>query len=441
MSLETITIEQTIIRTVTDYPDEFDSTSEILTFSDFSINRHKVIWKAIQDLASMQRSFDIVSVIEHLKQTGDYIHAGGDDYFHELIRSNYSITTGVNILAYSKRIKEFSVLRSLRVAASKINELIENHNGRPLEEILSEADNIFSSATASQADDIEIFDGKKLMFECFNEFESATDNQGIKGISTGIKTLDEQTDGLQKGEMIIIAAPPSMGKTTFAVNLLQNALKTAKHPVVMFSMEMPAKDIMRRMWSTESLVNYTEIRRGTAKDQDQDKLGIAGTRLATPLLKVISKSPMTPSKIRAVLKRLKREHGGVHMCMVDYVQLMDCDKKCGNRNEELTIISRELKRMAMEFDMPFIVLSQLTKTVETQKRKPTNGDLRESGALAQDADVIMMVHREEKYHEDKPEWHGKAEIIVTKSRNGKTGTALLGFDGATFRFYELNNGF
>jgi replicative DNA helicase len=306
---------------------------------------------------------------------------------------------------------------------------------------LSEADNIFGAATISQTDDVEILDGKKLMLECLDEFDNATSNQGIKGISTGIQTLDEQTDGLQKGEMIIVAAPPSMGKTTFAVNLLQNALRTAKHPVVMFSMEMPAKDIMRRMWSTESLVNYTDIRRGTAKDRAQDDLANAGVRLANPLLKIISKSPMTPSKIRAVLKRLKREYGGVHMAMVDYVQLMDCDKKCGNRNEELTIISRELKRMAMEFSMPFIVLSQLTKTVETQKRKPTNGDLRESGALAQDADVIMMVHREEKYYEDKIEWHGKAEIIITKSRNGKTGTSLLGFDGARFRFYEINNRF
>ncbi len=127
------------------------------------------------------------------------------------------------------------------------------------------------------------------------------------------------------------------------------------------------------------------------------------------------------------------------MAMVDYIQLMECDKKCGNRNEELTIISREIKRMAMEFNMPFIVLSQLTKTVETQKRKPTNGDLRESGAIAQDADMIIMVHRQEKYDEKDVEWQGKAEIIVTKSRNGKTGTSLVGFDGSTFRFYELNN--
>lgn len=439
-NLDTTTIEQKIICTVTDYPDSFDAVAEIVSVSDFSIKRHQTIWAAIQELVLLRRSFDIVGVMEHLKHTGNYDAVGGDYYFDYLIKNNSSTTSGVNIAAYAKRIKEFSVLRTLKQAAEKINELIDNHNGKPLEDLISEADSIFSEATMLSANDIEIFDGKVLGQSVLKEFLlTAKSGGGIQGISTGIPTIDEQTDGLQRGEVIVIAAPPSMGKTTFAVNLVQNALRTTRLPVVVFSMEMPAKDIFRRMWSTESLVNYSEIKRGTAKGYDTDKMTTAHGKLSNPLLKIVSKSPMTPSGIRSVLKRLSREYGGIQMAMVDYIQLMECDKKCGNRNEELTIISREIKRMAMEFNMPFIVLSQLTKTVETQKRKPTNGDLRESGAIAQDADMIMMVHRQEKYDENDIEWQGKAEIIVTKSRNGKTGTSLIGFDGSTFRFYELNN--
>lgn len=438
-NLDTTTIEQTIIRSVTDYPNQYDDVSDVLTFSDFSSPRHRIIWKAIQDLVLMRRAFDIMAIAEHLQQTGFYNQAGGDEYFMWIATNGYA-TTGVNVVAYAKRIKEFSILRLLKDAAAKINDLIENHNGKPVEDLISEADAIFSDATISKADDVEIMDGKKLAKEALTEFISIAEskNKGIQGISTGIPTIDEQTNGLQKGEVVVIAAPPSMGKTTFAVNLIQSALKTTTLPVVIFSMEMPAKDIFRRMWSTESLVTYSEIRRGTAKGCDTDKMANANTRLSNPLLKIISKSPMTPSSIRAVLKRLNREYGGIKMAMIDYIQLMECDKKCGNRNEELTIVSREIKRMAMEFSMPFIVLSQLTKTVETQKRKPTNGDLRESGAIAQDADLIMMVHRQEKYDEQNIEHQGKAEIIVTKSRNGKTGTSLVGFDGSTFRFYELN---
>lgn len=440
-NLDTTTIEQIIIRTVTDYPAEYDAVSEVLGFSDFTSPRHRIIWKTIQDLIAMRRPFDLFAVAQHLQQTDFYSQVGGDDYFQHLMVDCASTIVSSNVLLYAKRIKEFSVLRALRDAASKINDLIENHQGKPLEELLSTAEGIFSDATITKSSEIEIFDGKELIQTCLSDFCDSVEKRGITGISTGLQVLDERTDGLQKGEMIIVAAPPSMGKTTFAVNLLQNALYTTEYPVVMFSMEMPAKDIMRRMWSTQSKVNYASIRRGTASEFESIKMTNSMGLVGNPLLKIITKSPMTPSKIRAVLKRLHREYGGIRMAMVDYVQLMECDKKCGNRNEELTIISRELKRMAMEFDMPFIVLSQLTKTVETQKRRPTNGDLRESGALAQDADLIMMVHRQEKYDEQNQEYQGKAEIIITKSRNGQTGTVLLGFDGATFRFYELNNAY
>ena len=181
------------------------------------------------------------------------------------------------------------------------------------------------------------------------------------------------------------------------------------------------------------------MRRGGVTDEEISAMLVGIRRIQNPMLKIVPARMMTPARMRAVLKRIAREHGGISMAMVDYIQLMDADKSSpNNRTQELGMVSRELKRMAMEFEMPFLVLSQLTKDVEQAKRKPTNGDLRESGQIAQDADLIMMVHRQEKYDDTpKQENLGKAEIVVTKNRNGATGSVIIGFDGPTFRFYEL----
>jgi len=439
MSLDSTTIEEIVLRTVMSFPDTFDTVAEMLTDQDFANAKHRVLWKTIRGLVANKRPYEMDDVFHHMQENGTFDSIGGLNYYKHLADSTYAAADG--LVERCKRIRQISVLRLLRNASGKIIELIDQQSGRPFEELLSEADAIFTEVTASHAgNEIEIISGPELMQGVLRDFVEASDNPGIRGISTGMQILDEQTDGLHKGEMIIVAGPPSMGKTAFAVNLIQNALYSAALPVVIFSMEMPAKDIGRRMWSTESRVNYTTIRRGKANDPEAGRMMQAMSTLSSKMLKITSHSPLTPSKVRSVLKKIKREYGGVRMAMLDYAQLMESDSKGNTRNDELTVVSRELKRMAMQFDMPFIVLSQLTKAVETQKRKPTNGDLRETGALAQDADMILMVHRQEKYDEDSQEHQGKAEILVTKSRNGRTGSVLVGFDGPTFRFYELNGG-
>lgn len=441
MSLETINTEQILLLSVMNYPGYLDIVGAVLSENDFSCEQHSTIWKSIKYLDGIKRPFDIVSVMEHVKAIGELDSIGGEQFFNNLEKNNYASSDDKNVTSYAKYIRQVSVIRCLRDAAHSISELAHTHGGRPLDDILSEAESILQSVIAIQkSDDIEILDGKQMMDAVIADYVQKAENPGICGISTGIQVIDEKTDGLHRGDMVIVAGPPSMGKTTFAVNLLQNALMTTELPVVLFSMEMPAKDIGRRMWSTASRVEYKKIRHGKVDDVEGDRMFRAVAGLSSPLLKVTGHSPLTPGKIRMVLKKLARKHGGIQMAMVDYVQLMECDGKQDNRNNELTIVSRELKRMAMEFNMPFIVLSQLTKAVETQRRRPTNGDLRESGAFAQDADMILMVHRQEKYDEDNQEHQGKAEIIVTKNRNGETGTVLVGFDGPTFRFYELNGG-
>lgn len=437
MSLDTTSIEEIVIKTVMEYPEAFDAVSGIVQAKDFSNPKHRTLWRVIVDLIALRRTFDITSVFHSLTEKGLFDSIGGNELKEYFEFQCYSSISGIE--ARCQRIREISLLRMLRQASDKIIELVDDHQGRSFSDLLSEAEGIFSEITSSNTgNEIVVVNGKEMMQEVLREYVDASLNPGIKGVSTGIQSLDEQSDGLQKGEMVIVAGPPSMGKTAFAVNLIQNALYTTELPVVIFSMEMPVRDIGRRMWSTESKINYQHIRRGKVDEIAAARLTPALVQLSNPLLKITSHSPLTPSRVRSVLKKINREHGGVRMAMIDYVQLMDSDKKSGNRNEELTLISRELKRMALEFNMPFIVLSQLTKAVETAKRKPTNGDLRESGALAQDADMIMMVHRQEKYDEADQAAMGKAEIIITKSRNGKTGTVTVGFDGSTFRFYELN---
>jgi len=438
---DTTTIEQSIIHCVMNYLECLDDIKSILNADDFSSQRNRIVWKAITALNLQKKIFDHLSVEGFLTDSHQIDQVGGIEYIRYLQFQCYASPDAAK--HYAQQVRNMAVIRLLQDAGNRITELASNHMGRPINEILSEAESILSSVVAGNVSDgIEVVDGVHLMRKVTSDFDQASQNPGISGVTTGIPSLDTKTDGLQRGNMIVVAGPPSMGKTAFAVNLMQNALPKADLPIVIFSMEMPAVDIGRRMLSTESKIGYTGIKRGIATEDEATRIYLAASRLQNPLLKVCEDGGLNPSRMRAVLKRIAREHGGIGMAMVDYVQLMEADRLMpNNRNGELTAISRELKRMAMDFHMPFIVLSQLTKDVEKAKRRPTNGDLRETGALAQDADLIMMVHRQEKYDDQpKQENMGKAEILITKNRNGGTGAVLMGYDAQTLRFHELAKG-
>jgi replicative DNA helicase len=436
-SLDTTTIEQNVIAATMDYPDVLSDVMGVISMADFCNATHRIIWKAIIELDTNRKPFDPLSLTEYLKETGR-------DQFIVMVGAiaNNATATRDGAIKWARRIREVSVIRLLVNAGNQISELAENHQGRKLDELLGEAENILALVTnGNMADDVPVVDGVTLFRDVCADFERAVHNPGITGISTGIKSLDELTDGLQKGSMVIVAGPPSMGKTAFAVNLVHNAMNSAKLPLVIFSMEMPSIDIGRRMVATESRTHYSKIKRGIAKDEEMTKIYTAARRLQNPLLKVCDASMLTPAKMRAILKRIAREHGGIGMVMADYVQLMEANKANPmNRSAELATVSREMKRMAMDFKAPFIVLSQLTKDVEKAQRKPNNGDLRETGQLAQDADLIMFVHRQEKYDKEPVQANiGKAEIIVSKNRNGGCGVVDVGYDGPTFEFYELDS--
>lgn len=434
MTMDTTTLECDLIAIVMENPEALDDISTIIGRNDLSNPTNRLLWDAILSLSSLRRTYDYASLVHHLTESGRENLCAP---LHQILSSGSSYAGSA--VSKARRVRQVSLVRLLAQAGSRISELAAEHAGRDLTELLGEAESILSAVVhGNAADEAPIMDGVMLMRDVCSEFERAMDNPGISGISTGIRSLDERTDGLQPGNMIIIAGPPSMGKTAFAINLVQNALGSATLPIVVFSMEMPAVDIARRMVSTLSGTPYSMIKRGLAQGDDMDRIYTSASRLQNPLLKICDSSLLTPAKMRTILKRVAKEYGGVAMSMVDYVQLMDANRSNNNRTAELTSISRDLKRMAMEFRMPLLVLSQLTKDVEKLKRKPNNGDIRETGQLAQDADLIMFVHRQERYDDEpKQENIGKAEIIVTKNRNDGCGAVHVGYDGPTFRFFEL----
>ena len=433
--LESPSAEQVVLSSLMEQNGLLDDVGSMIAADDFTVPEYRAIWGAIGDLKNLRRAFDPVQVTEHMLDIG--IDAA-EEIISGVIKCGNAGRAAV--MSHAKRIREYTVLRNLIGAATSITELVESHGGRNVNELLSEADGILSGVISGNlGNDLPVVDGVELMRKVFDDAARASQNPGISGISTGLPSLDDKIDGLQAASMIVVAAPPSMGKTTFAMSLVQHAMRHTKYPIVVFSMEMPALDIGRRMVSAESRVHYAAIKRGSMTTDEAGWMAKAAGRLQTKNLIVCDASGLTPARMRGLLRRVVREHGGVSMAVVDYIQLMDANKaNTNNRNLELTGISRDIKRMAMDFNMPFIAISQLTKDVEKAKRKPTNGDLRESGAIAQDADLIMMVHRQEKY-DDEPQQEnmGKAEILITKNRNGACGSVLVGYDGPTFRFHEL----
>jgi replicative DNA helicase len=437
MEHQTYTIEQSILSAILAENSALEIIDGKLTSDDFSDPRNGFIFKEL--VATISRGEYIDALVLNNMLVAKYNEKGSEITKHvSEINSEIGCSTH-NIIHYAKQVREMSVVRRLLKASNDIKAFVDNRGDCTVDDLLAKADNVLQSVISGHSNtDIKLITATEAIDNLVSDMAVAGTRSGLTGICTSIKKLNLKTNGLQKGNMIIVAGPASMGKTTFAMNLVRRAAETQKYPTVVFSMEMPYIDIIRRYASSQSRVNYNEYRVGTFEtEQSYNRMSDGLVAIKKHKLILCDNSSLNISIIRSTLKRVKREYGGLSCAMLDYVQMVDgIEKQGGNRNTELTIISRELKKMAREFEIPFIVLSQLSKDVEKAQRKPTNGDLRESGALAQDADVIMMVHREEKYKPD-AENIGKASIIITKSRNGECGEVICGFDGSTFTFYDL----
>ena len=417
----------------------WDDVFERLISDDFYRFEHRHIFNAMKKLAEENRAIDVVTLSEALELRDQLEQIGGLAYLAELARNTPSAS---NIKAYSDIVRERATLRKLIQAAGQIADGAFNPQGRPADELVNEAERLVFQISESRPK----FGGPQNMGQLLTKAVSRIDElynmKGqMTGLSTGFHDLDEMTSGLQPSDLVIVAGRPSMGKTTFAMNLVEHAVVSSDKAAVVFSMEMPAEQLMIRMVSSLGRIDQTRMRTGQLEDEDWPRLTSAVNLLKDRKLFVDDTPALSPSEMRARIRRLMREAGEVGIIMIDYLQLMQVPGMSDNRTAEISEISRSLKGLAKEFQCPVVALSQLNRSLEQRPNKrPVMSDLRESGAIEQDADVIAFVYRDEVYNRDNPDNKGLAELIIGKQRNGPIGTVHMAFIGKYTRFEDLAPG-
>lgn len=411
--------------------------AEIVSEQDFSSRPHRSIFSAMRSLVANQFPIDLITLAEHIENEGEgkLDSLGGFAYLAELSKNTPS---AANIIAYAQIVRERAVIREMIKVANEITEAGYNPEGRTSDELLDLAESrIFQIAeqrgnkSGGPENISSILDRTVTKIEAL--FQRPHD--GVTGVDTGYVDVNKKTAGLQPSDLIIIAARPSMGKTTFAMNICENVSLTNDKPVMIFSLEMPTEQLMMRSLASLSRVNQTSIRTGQLDDEDWARLsGTMGLLLEKKNIYIDDSSGLTPMDVRSRARRLSREHGGLSLIMIDYLQLMRVPSLSDNRTLEIAEISRSLKALAKELNVPVIALSQLNRSLEQRAdKRPVNSDLRESGSIEQDADLIMFIYRDEVYHENS-DMKGIAEIIIGKQRNGPIGTVRLTFNGQWSRF-------
>ncbi|WP_432277232.1 replicative DNA helicase [Glaciecola petra] len=426
--------EQAVLGSIIQSVDAWDKVAEILIEEDFYNRSHRVIFSAITRLISKNSTADPITLKAELELNNQLEEVGDFVYLVNLARNTPSSS---NITAYANIVRERAITRELIGVSNEIAELSFNPEGRDSKELLDLAESkvfeIAEKRTAANEGPISVSDAIKKTIHRIEEL--AGQDKEVTGVSTGFHDLDKKTSGLQPSDLIIVAARPSMGKTTFAMNLVENALLLEEKPVLVFSLEMPAEQIMMRMLASLSRVDQTSIRTARLQDQDWGRIQASVKSLHEKNnLYIDDSSGLTPMEVRTRARKLARERGGISMIMVDYLQLMRVPSLTENRTLEIAEISRSLKALAKELQCPVVALSQLNRGLEQRAdKRPINSDLRESGAIEQDADLIMFIYRDEVYDENS-ELKGVAEIIIGKQRNGPIGTTRLTFQGQYSRF-------
>lgn len=417
----------------------WDRVSDRVTEEDFYRRDHRLVFHAINLLAQEGNPRDALTVSETLNRLGELDNAGGIAYLGELVRSTAS---AVNIAAYGDIVRERSVLRQLIRISNEVSDTAFQPQGATAKAILDEAERkIFAIAEQQHRGST----GPQLLRPLLSRALERIDHlfqsdDAITGVSTGFTELDDRTSGLQKGDLVIVAARPSMGKTTFAMNLVENVLMKSGLPVLVFSMEMPAEQLVMRMLSSLGRIDQGKVRSGKLEEDDWPRLTSTMTLLADQKLLIDDSASLSPNDVRTRARRVAREQGGIGLIMVDYLQLMRVPGLESNRVNEISEISRSLKALAKEMQCPVIALSQLNRSLEQRPNKrPVMSDLRESGAIEQDADVIMFIYRDEYYNKES-KIPGVAEIIIGKQRNGPVGSIHLGFIKSNTRFENLAPG-
>ena len=411
----------------------WDNVADRVVREDFYRREHQLIFDAVRVLADAQKPFDVVTLSEELERIGALDEAGGMSYIGTLVSDTPS---AANIRAYADIVREHSVKRQLIRVGTEIADSGFETEGRSVSELLDSAESSVFEIAEQQAKGKSGFqDIKNLLTTAMDRIETLYhSDEPITGLSTGFSDLDNMTSGLQKSDLIIVAGRPSMGKTTFAMNLAENVAIQGKMPVAVFSLEMPGDQLVMRMLSSLGRIDQHRLRTGKLEDDEWPRLTSAVSILSDAKLHIDDSASLTPTEIRARSRRLMREHGQLGLIVIDYLQLMQAPGAGNNRTEEISVISRSLKALAKELNVPVIALSQLNRNLEQRPNKrPVNSDLRESGSIEQDADIIAFVYRDEVYNEESPD-KGIAEIIIGKQRNGPIGTCRLTFMGQFTKF-------
>ena len=400
--------------------------------NDFYRQDHRTIYNAINALDGEGKPFDLVTVAEWLESHQQLDEAGGLSYLAALAENTPSAS---NVGVYADIVRKRSILRQLISATVKINETVFNPMGFSSEQVLDFAEQTIFEIAEQETRGKRVYNSiKDLLVGALDRVDELYRKKTpVTGIATGFDDFDERTAGLQKSDLIIVAGRPSMGKTAFAVNVAEHAVIKEGLSAVIFSMEMPGEQLAMRMMSSLGRVDQHKVRTGKLHDDDWPRLTSAVTLLKDKKLFIDDTPALTPAELRARCRRIAREHS-LDMIIIDYLQLMQIPGTSENRATEISEISRSLKAMARELDVPVVALSQLNRSLEQRPNKrPVMSDLRESGAIEQDADVIVFIYRDEVYDEDTAD-KGIAEIIIGKQRNGPIGTVKLAFLGQFTRF-------
>lgn len=429
--------EQSVIGGMLLSKDAIADCVEVLKGVDFYRPAHEQIYDAILDLFSRGEPADAITVSDELTKRGDLVRVGGQAYLHQLISS---VPTAANAGYYATIVAERAVLRRLVDAGTKIVQMGYSQNGGDVVDIVNAAQaEIYAVADKRGGDDYAVLGD--VLEATVDEIEAASGKSGeMTGVPTGFTDFDNLTNGLHPGQMIVVAARPAVGKSTWGLDIARSAAIKHKMATVLFSLEMSRTEITMRLLSAEASIQLQNMRKGTMRDEDWTRLARTMAEVSDAPLFIDDSPNMSLMEIRAKCRRLKQQHN-LRLVIIDYLQLMSSGKRVESRQQEVSEFSRALKLLAKELEVPVIAISQLNRGSEQRTdKRPQMSDLRESGSIEQDADMVILLHRESMYERESPR-EGEADLIVAKHRNGPTDTITVAFQGHYSRFTNMATNF
>ncbi|MBR0302334.1 MAG: replicative DNA helicase [Clostridia bacterium] len=424
--------EQSVLGAILIKPDCMDRIAGQLTSGDFYLVEHQKIFSAMQGMYLKSRNIDVVTLIDELVKGGVYDEAGGKEYIGLI---SEIVPTAANAADYARIVKGKSILRALIDACERTAEEAYTEEEDPYRLLELAEERIYSISNENeQRDFVHVKDAMMLSFNRWRELE--TNRAEVIGMQTGFSGIDRVLVGMGKGDLVIVGARPGMGKTSFAMNIAVNTALRSDKAVCIFSLEMSAEQLATRLLSSEALVDSTKLRSGNISDEEWQKLSHSASRLAGCNILINDTAAMTVTGMKSLLRRVKN----LGLVVIDYLGLMQSEERIDNKAQEIEKITNNLKRMAKEFGVPIITCAQLNRSTEKRTdNRPTLSDLRDSGAIEQDADIVLFLYRPGEYAKDDPEKQNKAEVIIAKNRHGSQGIIKMGWLGQYTKFLTLED--